>query len=347
MKKFYSFILILFILPSVFLFSSCNKKSKYSMIEFYNTYLAISEESEFLTTAPMQEKFKTDNTEIVSFVYSDSLSEKMSSITAFSYINSLYNTMLDDAMGPTYLYGNALYNARNLKDNDKEYLYEQLDNLKYNYIEIATRLGDLERGQDTATANASLIKLYASYENAIVTAINISSKISSIFYNQIMEEPNANYIEMDSSNINLSEIAIRTLNRLTYYKLVYVDIYLETKILGCDVANKIVMGTFNSVYEPYETLKNKVFSNTIKPDIENNRAKIVELAKTLYNIQTVFENEYSLYQNACDKIVYGKVDNKSSAADIGYKQIIDSFISENGIAYQSYQTVNTILQLCY
>lgn len=328
------------------MFTSCNTKN-YSMMEFYSKYLAISEESDFLTKSAMPEKFKTENKQIVSFVYSDNLSEKISTIPAFSYIDSLYNTMLNDAMGPTYLYGNMLYNAHSLSNKDKEYLYNQLTNLKHNYIQIATRLGDLERGQDTATANASLMKLYDSYEDAIQTAINISSKISSIFYNQIMNSPNVNYIDIAENNINLSEVAFRTLNRLTYYKLVYVDIFLETQILGCDVSTKIVSGTFNSSYKPYDELKNKVYSNVINPDIENNRSQIVDLARTLYNIQLVFEQEYNKYQTSCEKIVYGKVDNKSSATDIGHKQIIDSFIETNGIAYQSYLTVTQILDLCY
>jgi len=175
----------------------------------------------------------------------------------------------------------------------------------------------------------------------------MSSKISSIFYNKIMKSPNVNYTNIDDNKINLSDVALRTLNRLTYYKLVYVDIYLETKIIGCDVPSQIIAGTFNSTYEPYEVLKNKVFSNMIRPDIENNRAEIIEHARTLYNIQTVFEKEYSLYQKACNKIVYGRIDDKSSATDIGYKNIIDSFIGKNGIAYQSYLTVNEILTLCY
>ena len=152
---------------------------------------------------------------------------------------------------------------------------------------------------------------------------------------------------MDYNNINLIEVAIRTLNRLTYYKLVYVDIFLQTNILGCDIPNKIVLDTFNSRYEPYSSLKDKIYSNTPKADIENNRKEIVDYARTLYNIQLVFEKEYNSYKNACNNIVYGKVDNNSSSIDIGYKLIIDSFISENGIAYQSYLTVSKILNLCY
>lgn len=347
MKKLYSLLLILFILPTVFVFTACEDTKNYSMLEFYNTYLAISEESEYLTKTAMPEKFQTENTQIVDFVYSEDLSRKISTISAYSYIDSLYNTMLDDAMGPTYLYGNSLSQAKNLSNSDKEYLYTQLETLKSNYKEIAIRLGDLERTQNSQTASASLAKLYASYEDTILTAINLSSKISSIFYNKIMEVPNVNYIDMDENKINLEEVVIRTLNRLAYYKLAYVDIYFETKILGCDIPNKIINSIFNSVYEPYETMKNKVYSHTIKSDIETKRKQIVELARTLYNLQTVFEDEYSKYQSSCEKIVYGKVDSKSTALEIGHKQIIDAFAGAGGIAYQSYLTVKEILDLCY
>lgn len=346
MKKILSVILILLIAPTIFLFSSCKKKSNYSMLEFYNSYLAISEESELLTKTHMPTKFQSENKEVVGFVYSSNLANKISTIPAFSYINSLYNTMLDDAMGPTYLYGNMLYNA-DLDDDTKDYLFNQLKKLKNDYIRIATRLGDLERTQDIATANASLAKLYDSYENAIVTAINLSSKISSIYYNKILENPNVDYTKIEEGKINLNEVAIRTLNRLVYYKLVYVDIYFKTQILGSNVSEKLIEGTFNSYYEPYESLKNKIYSNTINPYIENNREELVELARTLYNIQRVFEKEYNLYKSACNKISYGKIDNKSSSSEKGYKNIIDSFISENGIAYQSYLTVTKILNLCY
>lgn len=347
MKKFYSLLLILFILPTIFIFSACDKEKEYSMIGFYDTYLDISNESELLTTTAMPEKFQTENTKIVTFVYSEDLSKKISTISSYSYIDSLYNTMLDDAMGPTYLYGNSLHLAKNLSNNDKKELYEILDNLKSDYKEIATRLGDLEHNQNSFTANASLTKLYTSYENAILTAIKLSSKISSIFYNKIMEIPNVNYIEMDTNKINLEEIAIRTLNRLVYYKLVYVDIYLETQIIGYNIPNKIITYTFNSTYEPYEAMKNKTYSNVIKSDIENYRLEIVDLARTLYQIQLDFENEYDTYHNSCEKITYGNIDEQSSTSELAHKQIIDKFIGENGITYQSYITVNQILSLCY
>lgn len=347
MKKFYAILLIFVISPFLLLFSSCDKKNEYLVTDFYNTYLSISEESELLTKIAMPEKFQTTNTQIVSFVYSSELSTKMSTINSFSYIETLYNTMLDDAMGPVYLYGNMLINARNLSDNDAEYLFNQLFTLKRNYIEIATRLGDLERCQDISTASTSLEKLYSSYENAIKTAINLSSKISSIYYNQIMQNPNVNYITIHDNKINLEDVAVRTLNRLVYYKLVYVNIYLETQIIGCNIPHKIVSGTFNSYYQPYNDLKDKVYSTVTKQNIEDNRQQIIDLARTLYSIQLNFETEYQLYQYACDKIIYGRIDEKSNPTDIGYKQLIDSFISENGIAYQSYLTISEILDLCY
>lgn len=347
MKKLYALLLVFFILPTIFIFAGCEDKESRSIKDFYSNYLAISEHDDLLTKQAMPERFSSSNEEVVGFVYSSDLNSKISTIPAYSHINSLYNTMLDDAMGPMYLYGNMLSQAKISKD-DTKYLYSKLDTLKSNYIEIAGRLGDLERNQNTSSiASGSLSKLYASYENAILTAIDISSKISSIYYNKIMINPNINYTTYNNSDINLEEVAIRTLNRLTYYKLVYVDIFLQTKILGYDVPNQIINGTFNSSYEPYEVTKNKLYSNTVKQDIENNREQIVELAKTLYNIQLHFEKEYSIYAQATKNITYSMVNEDSSVNDLAYKQIIDTFSAQSGIAYQSYLTVNKILTLCY
>ena len=347
MKKVYSILLILFILPTIFIFCGCQDKETRDIKSFYSNYLAISEQHELLTKKATPARFLTSTEEVVGFKYSSDLNAKISTIPAYSYINSLYNTMLDDALGPMYLYGNMLAKTK-ISDKDNKYLYSKLDILKTNFVEIASRVGDLERNQNTSVvASASLSKLYTSYEQAIVTAIDISSKISSIYYNKIMINPNMNYTIMNEDEINLEEIAIKTLNRLTYYKMVYVDVFLQTQILGYDIPNQIINGTYNSGYEPYEVTKNKLYSNTVKQDIENNRKDIVELAKTLYNIQLHFETEYNNYITATKNITYSKVNKDSNSTELAYKQIIDTFSNTNGIAYYSYLTVNKILTLCY
>ena len=70
---------------------------------------------------------------------------------------------------------------------------------------------------------------------------------------------------------------------------------------------------------------------------------IVENAIALQLIQTDFDKFYTNYQKAISKIIYSQVNSSSSTIEQGYKQIVDSFTSNNGIVFNSLKVLINIL----
>lgn len=347
MKKISIFLLLLLIIPSCLLFNGCNKNSTKILSNYYQRYLEISSSNDFLIEIDMPAQFSASNNQkIIGFKYSTKLENKISTIPAFSHITSLYNVMLNDSLSGLYLYGDYL-NGLKLNKNTATHLENSLNELKINLNEIALRVSDLENNQDSETANSSLAKLYISYNKAIITGINISNNIYDIYFDKIMINFNTNYAIMNAEDVNLENMAIKTLNRLSYYKMVYLDIFMQTTVLPENMAYGLIDGSFSNYYEPYNNLKDKSYSTTINSNLELNRTELVNLARTLYNIQLSFKNEYNSFKNSIKNINYSTTNETSSVKEIAHKTIIDRFIGNNGIAFVSYKTIDKILSLCY
>lgn len=346
MKKLFSAILLICLILPIICLTGCEDKEKRTILEFYSNYLNIEKSSVHLTTKLVDSRFHAQNElKQVTFTYSAGLENLISTNNAYSYIN-IYNNMLDDAMGPMFLYSSKL-SSDHISQGDKKDLYEKLDKLASSYTETANRFGDLERTLNDSTALQNLANVYSSYEKLLKSATNLSATISSLYYDSIMLDSNIDYSKVKSENLNLTSLAIKTFDKLVYYNSVYVDIYLETKIIGFDTPQKIISGTFNAEYAPYKNLNTSIYSSETKENIEISRNKLHELATTLYYLQNDFNTEYQKYKVATNAIDYCAINSESSIKEQGYKQFIDQFAGENGIAYASYETIKSILDLSF
>jgi len=342
MRKFSILTLSLIVALSCFSFSACKKKEDKDITQLYTTYLNIANSSTKLST------IETDvNPSVLKldFVYSNELKSKISNPnTAYAYIDNFYNQMLDDAIAPTLLYSTMLTD-KNTTRTERVELYNKLEILKTNYLETSKRLSDLENSLNNSTVNQILVKLFSSYNPLIDSAVDLSSNISNIYFNKVVKNANPSF----TNNTNLESIALNTKNRLAYYKSMYVDIFLNTQITNYDVPQKIVDNptTLNLSYTPYTTLKNSYFKSEINSNLEDNREKLIELANNLHLIQIEIDKEYKIYRETLEKIDYSTIDNRSSNTELGYKQLIDQFSYEGGIAYKSFYCINEILKICY
>ena len=347
MKKLTLISLALIIAISTVLCCGCKKKEELKIIDFYPTYLEIANSSEQLTTSSIPTRFNSPNMKkCVSFVYSTELLEAMSN-SPYKEIDTIYNTLLDDIMGPVYLYAESLVEAK-ISKNEKHELFSKLENIKTGYIEVAQRFGDLERilKESNALDDISIValtNLYASYESLLDNATKLSKQVYSIYFNRVLANSNPDYLSQNINEIDLEDLATLALNKKIYFLSVYADIYLHLEIIGKNVPNQIIAKTFNAEYLPYKTLSNKSYKKSLLLNIEENRNVIVENAIALQLIQTDFDKFYTNYQKAISKIIYSQVNSSSSKIEQGYKQIVDSFTSNNGIVFNSLKVLINIL----
>lgn len=345
MKKLITLVLSIILISSCCLFSSCKKEPDKDITKLYASYLAIADSASNLTS------IETSNPQIlkIDFIYSDNLNSKISNnSTAYSYIESFYNQMLEDAILPTLQYSSMLSQENTTKSERLE-LFNKLEVVKSNYIETAKRLKDLENALSTSTTNEILIKLFNSYAPLIDSAVSLSMQISDIYFNKIAINSNPSYLNLNINNVNLEQIALNAKNKLLLYKTIYVDVFLNTKIHNYDIPQKIVENptTFAISYTPYTTLKNSNFNQEISANLEEKREELVQLANNLHLIENELWKEYKNYRTSLSKIEYAKINERSSLEELGYKQLVDQFCYEGGIAYKSFYCINKILTSCY
>lgn len=351
MKKTLIIMLLCLISFSTVFCVGCTDDEKRKIGNFYSEYLSIAESSQNMTTTIIPQQFNSStNKKCIGFVYSDTLVSAMTS-SPYKELDTLYNTLLNDIMGPTYLYSDTLTKTK-ISKKEKKQLFSKLDALKDGYLNVSQRLGDLERvltesGTNENISLTALSNLYLSYEQLLDGATKLSKQIYSIYFNRVMENANPDYISKSDDQIDLQDLALIALNKKIYFLSVYADIYLHLEIVGRSAPDRIIAGNFDLIYQPYKTLSEKSYTKTFKSDIEANRAKIIENARALQLIQNDFEKKYTEYQKSISKIIYCKVDLSSSANENGHKNIVDKFTSPTGIVYNSCQVLTNILDLCF
>lgn len=351
MKKTLVIVLLCLISFSTIFCVGCTTDEKRKIGNFYSEYLNIADSSQNLTTTIIPQRFNSStNKKCISFIYSDTLLSAMTS-SPYKELDTLYNTLLDDIMGPTYLYSDTLTKTK-ISKKEKKQLFKKLDDVKAGYLNVSQRLGDLERvlTESGASENISLTalsNLHISYEQLLNDATKLSKQIYSIYFNRIMENANPDYISKKDAEVDLQDLALIALNKKTYFLSVYADIYLHLEIIGRSAPDRIIAGNFDLIYQPYKNLSEKLYTKTFKSDIETSREKIIENARALQLIQNDFEKKYTEYQKSISKIIYCKVDLSSSATDNGHKNIVDKFTSPTGIVYSSCTVLTNILDLCF
>lgn len=347
MKKHVCLILAVFVFVVSLTFVGCKNDEKRKAENLYNNYLDISISSPRLKEEKLNSKFiNSENVYFVKFNFSDELQQKINTSSPYNKITTFYDDLLENISAPIVMYGKN-FSSSNIDKQDTKTLYNQLDNLRSAYLDTATILGDLEATLNEPTlAENNLKQLFYSYETLIYKASILSNKVASLYFNKVMQNPNPNYLSMDDSKIDLNDIAFRTLNKLFYYNYIYTDIYVNVYIRGNTVPDKLINSSTLPSYTPYNTINNTNYSNTLK-DLESNREQIINLAKSMYLIQKDFDKMYQNYHTAIEKITYMLVDDNSSIKKLGYKNTIDEFISPGGISYASFDTLTTLLDLCF
>lgn len=348
MKKFLTYLLLFVVLLTPATFVGCKSKETRKASNFYNEYLDISTQSPRLKEEKLDEKFASnENLYLIKFNFSTDLQAKINQAgTSYNKIVTFYDELLENVSAPIVMYGGYLTSS-NTTDSENEAIYSKLDSLKSAYIDTATKLGDLEATLNQENlAKINLTNLLYSYETLISRASNLSNKISSIYFGSIMTS-NPNYIAMEDDKINLQSIGTNALNKRVYYLSVFADIYLNVYILGNNIPDLILNGGTIPEYLPYKFLNNTRYSNNFVDDLDNNRNGLIKYARSFYLLQNDFETQYQNYHTSIEKITYSLVDSSSSIESQGHKKNVDQFVGAGGIAYSSYQTLTTILNLSF
>lgn len=357
MKKFICLILICLMLPiTSILLIGCNDK-KHDVKDFYKSYQNIATNSQNLVLVDANNTYQidTNGTKInINYSLSSNLSTLVESgSTPYYQLKYFYQQLLDDSLAPLYFFGETISNSKRVSKKQVTQLFEKLDDLKQDYENIDYYVGILINSLN-ATNNpvinlSHLKKVFLQYEQAIISAGELSAVVCDVYFNSVLTNSNFNYSSISLQNItnaDLIRISVDTRARLYYYKAVYANVYNQLYVCGGNLAEQIITSSTTPVnyYEPYNYISGISSINT-RNDLLSNAEAIYNNAVALYNIQLNFEQAYSYFNIATSKITYLELDASSSADEKNYGNMITQFA--NGIAVDSYEIIRNLVGLLY
>ncbi len=316
MKKLFSLMLILLLLPCTFLVTGCGDKGyKLSKVSPYITEMADKYQS-----VKMQD-------EKLVFTYEEYLKDEdkyienlINTTRPYSYLKD-YNMLYDNLMDFTFTYlpkcANDNIEVDEVTRNKLEKSLKDFDQ-NLNWVDINTReWADNVKvaSGDVTTSVICLSKfndLLVSYEDLFDSANNINDIMADVYFDHALEDSNTNYHDMSFSNFDAGMVINKLDARIKYQKSVLTKLYIEMHLSGRNVSETLVapsldFGTLNLNAYGYSSNINKInraynIDNSIT--VANNKEEFYNVAIEMYNAQTIIADNEKAYNNASKNIVY-------------------------------------------
>lgn len=357
MKKILSIILICLMLPvTSFLLLGCDGDK--DVRDFYKKYKNIGNATQNLHLVEIADTYDLSSISYkidIDYSKSSTLSSLVENeASEYHYLKYFYQKLLDDSLSPVYFFGDTLSKKANVGNSKTNLLFKRLSNLKREYDDIDYYLGilitSLNATEDELINSSYLKKLYAQYEQAIVSACELSAIVSDIYFNNIVSNANINYSAMsynDLTDADLSTITMHTRARLYYYKSIYANIYTQLYIRNSDLSEDLINDSATlPTYTPYSYVAGlKSIENKSIQSLRGLKQDIYTFAVSLYHIQKNIDTAYKHFIKATNKVAYLDLNENSTLTQVNYGKIISHFV--NGIAYDSYEVISNLVSLLY
>ena len=331
-KKILSIVLALIILPTIFLFTGCNKGYSLSNLE-----------TDYKNCFVNNEMISYESNEIV-FDYSSYpyfSSQVQSSTSNFMYVKN-FNIMLNNitAFANKYI-GQISVGNYNVDKNQGKEIKSQVKAFAtaVDKIEVATsycadQLEFTKNVQDPICLN-KLKVLLDSYIEAYDVAYNLNSSLMKIYFadTNIINYANQNTINPLSALVD-TKFEARLKQQIVNTTKTFVEMNICDSSITSLIANNETLNfggkiNFYNSYALVVAALDKTYSETDIEAISNDAdtlSRFKENIIKLNNIQAVLNNEYNFYYEACNNINYIKT---LKSANTSYAEQIDVNHIEN------------------
>lgn len=346
MKKLCLIILILILLPCSIIFCSCDEKEERLAVNLFNEHYGLVEKTTNLQkgTLSTNEINSSQNISCLNFVISTNITSHIENLTngyKYSPISNYYIPLLKNAMAPAYLYQKVIC-QNNLRGKQKRTLFKNMDIVNENYKKTSELLAYIDNYTISSTEDEDLKKLYYSFEQTIVSAINLSREICYTYYDVIGYDINPNF--QLQAVLDLSEFAKSARERLTFYKLIALDVYMHSYVLQNNIPDIIIHNEAIENYEPYSQLSTPSLSESTTSSLESSRTDLEKLSISLYKTHKPLVIEYNNYLIARTEL---NNEVNSQSKNKGYELYVDNFKTEGGVLYDATSIITKIIDICY
>ena len=195
-----------------------------------------------------------------------------------------------------------------------------------------------QTGENGNYLNESCLSRYKTllegYNDLLQTSINLTNSLSSLYYNNALNDANPDISKIKFEKFDASVVVSNIQNRIKYqisnlsqsFVEMYVDGDLPNDIINKDKGfAKLDLNAYNylslveSINKSFEAKTAAEFANN-----DVNKQKFYNLSVEAYTLQEVLDNNYEMFMKACNNVVYAEVDEKASAEEKIYAEIIEN-----------------------
>ncbi len=318
-RKFLSLIIAFVLTCSGLVFVGCDNESGYNLdnlLKDYKNSIESMENVNCLTDYSIEFDYSI-------YVYDGEnyLSQIINSTAPYSYLTSFYNPLFDNSMKFVYSYidicsSNSINAPRDVRDEIKSDLDDFVVSLKKTSVAIDAVGDKLRKGNDVNSEDAlmTLENLFNSYDELYKSSINFSNDLSKLYYDYAVVT-STNYANAELKDFDANNVVIHLNSRLNNHIANYTESYITMNILGSNLSNDFTDGSVADLPTNYTSYKNNInvvddvvddsLGNKINNSTQKERFYNASLA--LYNCLSVMENDYPLYEEAINSIVYLEV----------------------------------------
>ena len=353
-KSFLCLLLCLLLIPGALVFSACGESDGYQLANLSSDFREIGTRYENVNLTS-DNRIEFDYS-IYTYQGEQYFADAVNSTVPYNNLNNFYNRLFDYSLSFVYEYIDRC--STNELDVDKnkrnliEYNLQEFDNALRNVSTNVSLVAEIVRfniNDDIldSTCMNRLKNLFDSYDDLFQTSYNLTRSIADVYFNYALTNSN-----MDFSTVSLTEFdATRVTNNLDSKIQMQISnltqSYIEQYVKGGELSTKLTtnnsgFGTVGSDFNDYLTKVTQIdrdFNSSIGESINFSTSKqaFYEAAIELYNLQTIINNEYEIYNQACNEIVYIKIANDENATT--YEKICADIIENHNYIVEQYNNV--------
>lgn len=353
-KMWFTLLLCLLLIPGALIFTACGETEGYQLSELRSDFNAIVTKYDNVNLTS-DERIEFDYS-IYTYQNEQYFTDLVNSSKPYSHLNNFYNKLFDNSLQFIYNYidrcsTNELDVEREKKNELKTYLQEfdsALNDVSLNTSLVAEILRfNINGNMFNSVCMNRLKNLFDSYDDLYLSVYNITDCLSDIYFNYALSDYNFDFSSIDLDQFDANRVSNILDSKIQYNIVCLTRDYTERKVEGGSLSEKLTTDTngFPTVGPDFEEYQIKVsqvdrtFSATIGDEINYSVYKqdFFELSIKLYNLQTILNNNYDIYMQACQDVVYSRVASDINASD--YESLCLNVIDNHSYIVDEYNAV--------
>ena len=334
MKKILCLLLVLFLIPTAFVFSACKEDDSYKIANLKTDVLGLADKYAVLVVE--NENLKFDYS-IYKQEDKAKLADCVKNVEPYKNLER-YNQVFYNLMDFSFDYVGACSNENfELSADYRNNIKTKLDALESSIkvVDVNTRaLAEILHGSEDVTNQIYIERLdtvLTSYNRLFETGAEFNNAVADLYFNKILinSNPNIGLISQDKfeTSVVINTLDARSKNAISLLTQNYIEMYVSKSTLVDELMKKDAGGNFGTLdltINSYGATVNKLRvldltkAENLQKAIETssnqaNKETFYQKAIQAYQIQEMVQNDRNSYEKACLDIEYLKVKNDEKA----------------------------------